>query len=196
MRLILATTNMGKVREIEKILADLPVAVETIDAFDFPPVVEDGKTFAENACKKARHYAAHTGCITLADDSGLEVEALQGQPGVYSARYAGKEANDAMNNDKLLQAMHDVPAGNRTARFRCVLAVAAPGGRCTMAEGVCSGTIGFTPRGDQGFGYDPLFVLADGRTMAELPAAEKNRISHRGQALRKLKALLQQFGDE
>lgn len=196
MRLVLGTTNTGKVREIERILADLPVTVETVVGYDIPEVVEDGETFTANACKKALHYAAHTGFFALADDSGLEVDALQGQPGVYSARYAGEQADDAMNNQKLLKSLHDVPAEHRTARFRCVLAVAAPDGRCVTTEGVCSGIIGFSPRGDQGFGYDPLFILPDGRTMAELSVEEKNRISHRGQALCKLKELLQHFGED
>lgn len=196
MRLVLGTTNTGKVREIERILADLPVTVETVVGYDIPEVVEDGETFTANACKKALHYAAHTGFFALADDSGLEVDALQGQPGVYSARYAGEQADDAMNNQKLLKSLHDVPAEHRTARFRCVLAVAAPDGRCVTVEGVCSGIIGFSPRGDQGFGYDPLFILSDGRTMAELSVEEKNRISHRGQALCKLKELLQHFGED
>lgn len=196
MRLVLGTTNTGKVREIERILADLPVTVETVVGYDIPEVVEDGETFTANACKKALHYAAHTGFFALADDSGLEVDALQGQPGVYSARYAGEQADDAMNNQKLLKSLHDVPAEHRTARFRCVLAVAAPDGRCVTVEGVCSGIIGFSPRGDQGFGYDPLFILSDGRTMAELSVEEKNRISHRGQALCKLKELLRHFGED
>jgi XTP/dITP diphosphohydrolase len=196
MRLVLGTTNKGKVREIEDVLRGLPVVVESIGAYELPPVVEDGETFTDNACKKARYYATHTGYIAIADDSGLEVDALQGQPGVCSARYAGEKANDEMNNDKLLKALHDTPAGQRTARFRCVLAVAAPDGRCATTEGVCDGTIALSPRGDQGFGYDPLFILDDGRTMAELPVEEKNRISHRGQALRKLKELLQQFRED
>lgn len=193
MRLLLATTNKGKVREIKKVLADLPVTVETIDSYKLPPVVEDGLTFADNACKKARYYALHTGLLALADDSGLEVDALQGQPGIYSARYAGEHASDEMNNNKLLTVMRDVPAAQRAARFRCVLAVASPDGRCAMAEGVCSGSIAISLRGEQGFGYDPLFVLADGRTMAEVPVEEKNHISHRGQALGKLRELLQHF---
>jgi XTP/dITP diphosphohydrolase len=193
MRLVLATTNKGKIREIEEVLAHLPVTVESIGAYDLPPVVEDGKTFADNACKKALYYAAHTGSIALADDSGLEVDALQGQPGVHSARYAGEHANDELNNQKLLAAMLDVPDGQRGARFRCVMAVAAPDGRCITTEGVCSGVIAYSPCGERGFGYDPLFVLADGRTMAELSVDEKNRISHRGQALRKLDELLQHF---
>lgn len=193
MRLTLATTNMGKVREIERVLAALPVNVESVAAGDLPPVVEDGETFTENACKKARHYAQHTGCLALADDSGLEVDALQGRPGVHSARYAGDAANDEMNNNKLLEALRDVPAEQRTARFRCVLAVAAPDGRCVTAEGICAGTIAFAPRGGQGFGYDPLFLLPDGRTMAELSVTEKNVISHRGQALKKLAELLSEF---
>lgn len=193
MRLVLATTNKGKIREIEEVLAGLPVTAESISAYSFPPVVEDGQTFADNACKKALYYAAHTGSIALADDSGLEVDALQGRPGVYSARYAGEQADDELNNRKLLADMRDVPEGRRGARFRCVLAVAAPDGRCVTAEGVCSGVIAYAPRGEGGFGYDPLFVLPDGRTMAELPVDEKNRISHRGRALCKLRELLRHF---
>ena len=193
MRLVIATTNKGKIREIEKVLSGLAVTVESFNVQTVPPVVEDGETFAENACKKARHYALHTGCIVLADDSGLEVDALQGQPGVHSARYAGEKARDEENNEKLLNALQGVPLERRTARFCCVLAIAKPDGQCAVVEGICPGHIGLSPRGNEGFGYDPLFVLADGRTMAELPLEEKNRISHRGQALRKLPALLRQF---
>jgi len=193
MRLVIATTNKGKIKEIERALSNLVVTVESFNAQTLPPVQEDGETFAENACKKARHYALHTGCIALADDSGLEVDALQGQPGVHSARYAGEKAHDEDNNEKLLKALQTVPLEQRTARFRCVLALAKPDGQCATVEGICPGHIGFSPRGNEGFGYDPLFVLADGRTMAELPLEEKNRISHRGQALRQLPELLRHF---
>lgn len=195
MRLVIATTNKGKIKEIEQVLAALAVTVESFNAQTLPPVVEDGETFAENACKKARHYALHTGCFALADDSGLEVDALQGRPGVHSARYAGEHAGDEENNQKLLKALQAVPWEQRTARFRCVLAVARPDGQCAVVDGICPGHIGVSPRGYEGFGYDPLFVLTDGRTMAELPLEEKNRLSHRGQALRKLPALLRSFGE-
>lgn len=191
--LVLGTTNAGKVREIEKVLAELAITVETIAAYDIPSVEEDGLTFADNACKKARHYAHYTGQAALADDSGLEVDALEGAPGVYSARYAGEQADDAANNAKLLAALDNFPMEARSARFRCVLAIATPEGRCITVEGVCAGTIGFTPKGERGFGYDPLFILPDGRTMAELTVEEKNAISHRGQALQKLKELLRDF---
>jgi len=189
-RLVLGTSNAGKVREIEKAFAELAIAVEIIPAYNMPSVEEDGLTFEDNACKKALHYACYAGCSAIADDSGLEVDALQGAPGVRSARFAGEHADDAANNTKLLAELSKVPPESRSARFRCVLAVATPDGHCVTVDGICSGTIGFVPQGEQGFGYDPLFVLPDGRTMAQLSLEEKNAISHRGRALEKLKELL------
>ncbi len=181
---VIASKNKGKIREILQICADLPVSVVEIP--DLPDVVEDGATFAENARKKALETARHAGKWALADDSGLEVDALGGAPGVHSARWSG--GGDEANNDRLLAELRDVPAPARTARYRAVVVVAAPDGRIVAeAEGACEGVIGFERRGTGGFGYDPLFVLPDrGRTMAELAAEEKNALSHRGRALRAL----------
>ena len=154
-------------------------------------VEEDGRTFLENALKKARFYSRYFGRPTLADDSGLEVNFLRGEPGIYSARYAGEGASTPENNRKLLKEMQGVPLSKRGARFRCVLAVVSPEGKEVVVEGSCRGRIGFKEVGKKGFGYDPLFVLPSyGKTMAELSIEEKNRISHRGKALRKLRKII------
>jgi XTP/dITP diphosphohydrolase len=186
--LLVATANPGKLREIQQILGGLPIALKTLA--DFPgiePPSEDAPTFEGNALKKAQHYARRTGLWTLADDSGLEVDALGGAPGVRSARYAGEDADDAANNAKLVAALAGVPAERRTARFRCA-AVVSDGARIlASAEGAVEGVIIDAPRGRNGFGYDPHFLLPQrGVTTAELPPAEKNRISHRGQAMRQI----------
>ncbi len=179
--LVIASKNKGKIREIQQILADLPVRVVTVP--DLPDVVEDGSSFASNARKKAVELACHTGRWCLADDSGLEVDALRGAPGIHSARWSG--GGDEANNEKLLHELRDVPPAARTARYRAVVVVADPEGRVVAeAEGACEGIIGFVRRGTGGFGYDPLFIVPDlGCTMAELPADTKNRISHRARAL-------------
>lgn len=201
-RLVVATRNAGKLIEIRHALEGGVAEVVGLDRVpDAPEVVEDGHTFAANASKKAREIAAVTGGWVLADDSGLEVDALGGEPGVFSARYADGDdrarlglaadtAPDAANNAKLLDALSSagaVDGASRGARFRAVLALAAPDGAVTMFEGVCEGSIVDAPRGEGGFGYDPLFC-AEGheRTMAELALDEKNRISHRGRALARL----------
>jgi XTP/dITP diphosphohydrolase len=186
--IVVASKNPGKIREIRQICADLPVAV--VELPGLPDVAEDGATFAENARKKAAAAARHAGRWALADDSGLEVDALGGAPGVHSARWSG--GGDEANNDKLLAELRDVPAPARTARYRAVVVVAAPDGRIVAeAEGACEGVIGFERRGSGGFGYDPLFVLPErGRTMAELAPEEKNALSHRGSALRALRGPL------
>jgi len=188
MKLVVATGNAGKLRELNRILAGQ--GIELLSLADFPeldPVEEDGETFAENAEKKAVSVARRTGLPTLADDSGLEVEALQMAPGVYSARYAGESASDADNNRKLLVALQGVVTGNRQARFVCVLALAFPGGDCRLYRGELPGEILDVGRGSDGFGYDPLFYLPSEQcAMAELPVDQKNRISHRAQALRQL----------
>lgn len=193
--LVVATTNRGKLEELKLLLAGLPVEVRALGELVArpPAVVEDGATFAENAIKKARAAAGMTGMLALADDSGLEVEALDGRPGVRSARFAGEDATDAENCAALLAALADSgkPAPFR-ARFRCVLAlVDARSPRSETVEGSCPGTIARAPRGTGGFGYDPIFV-ADGmdKTMAELSRAEKNRVSHRALALEALRPLL------
>ncbi|HEY3244147.1 MAG TPA: XTP/dITP diphosphatase [Phycisphaerae bacterium] len=186
--LLLATSNPGKLREIRQILSGLPIEIKTLADFpDIQPPVEDEPTFEANALKKARHYARRTGLWTLADDSGLEVDALGGAPGVRSARYAGENAGDTANNAKLIAALAGVPAERRTARFRCA-AVVSDGSRVwASAQGTVDGLIIDTPRGQNGFGYDPHFLLPQrGVTTAELPPEEKNRISHRGQAMRRI----------
>ncbi len=191
--LVIATRNKGKLREISRLLEGSPYTVVGLDAYpDAPEVVEDGDTFAANAIKKAEEIAAHTGALTLADDSGLVVEALSGAPGVHSARYAGESATDADNNAKLLEALRGVPEESRQAAFRCVMALVAPGGSCRTFAGEVKGVVLSQLRGDGGFGYDPLFMVREyGQTMAELPLDLKNRISHRGQALKKLIAALE-----
>lgn len=184
-RLVVATRNRGKLDEIRAILAALPVEVASLaDYPELEPIEEDGATFEANAVKKALHVAASTGHLTLADDSGIEVDALDGAPGVHSARFAGPEATDEANNAKLLELMAAVPDAERTARFRCVVAIATPEGHLEAAEGVCEGLVARKERGDKGFGYDPLFFVPEcGMTFGELPEGIKNAISHRGRAL-------------
>nr|UXE44077.1 dITP/XTP pyrophosphatase [uncultured bacterium] len=184
-RLVVATTNRGKLREVEALLAPRGVDVFPVDAvLSGWTLVETGATFAENARAKAVDVACRVAVATLADDSGLEVDALRGAPGVYSARYAGEGATDAANVAKLLAAMRDVPAARRTAAFRCALALAWPEGEVVEVEGRCEGAIAVVPRGEGGFGYDPVFIdVATGRTFAELGAEEKNARSHRARAL-------------
>jgi len=192
MKLVLATGNQGKVRELKRILGDLNI--EVLSLKDFPQIgeiVEDGATFTENAVIKARAVTKAVNLIALADDSGLEVDCLDGAPGIYSARFAGEGKSDADNNEKLLALMRDVPTEKRTARFRCVIAICTPEGELFTADGTCAGFIGFKLKGDQGFGYDPLFYLPEyEQTFAELDAELKNKISHRGRALGKIKNLL------
>ena len=188
-RLLIATGNPGKLREFRELFdahVDSEwtlVAPAEVGLKDFT-VVEDGETYAENAGRKARSYANACGLPALADDSGLEVDALDGAPGLYSARYAGEAADDAANRAKLLGALANIPTERRAARFRCVIALAFPyTTNVRLGEGVVEGSIGMDERGDLGFGYDPVFALPDGRRMAELDLSEKNRISHRALAL-------------
>ena len=165
-----------------------------VDFSDIPEIEENGRTFTENALKKARFYSTYFDQLTLADDSGLEVKTLEGMPGVHSARYAGERASPQENNRKLLREMGGIPSSKRGARFRCVMALVSPDGKESVTEGVCSGRIGFREVGKKGFGYDPLFILPNyGKTMAQLSIEEKNRISHRGKALRKMRKLLAHF---
>jgi XTP/dITP diphosphohydrolase len=187
--LVLATRNQGKVEELRQMLSEYNIEVKGLDAFaDCPEVVEDGKTFKENAIKKAKTIADFVRLPALADDSGLEVDALNGRPGVYSARFAGENATDQENMNKLIEMMKSHPDSERSARFRCVLALAAPGKEIWTCEGACDGEIVPQPIGTNGFGYDPIFYLPSlGKTMAQLGPAEKNEISHRGQAVRQLK---------
>ena len=183
--LYLATKNIGKIRELQALLSHLPLEVHSLlDLPEAPEILEDGDTFEENAVKKAEAVQALTGGIVLADDSGLEVDSLQGEPGVRSARYAGENSTDAANNEKLLQKLDGVPAHQRGARFCCAMAIAAPGRETAVVLGHCRGIIAPEPRGDQGFGYDPLFLVpAYQKTFGELSPDVKNRISHRSRAL-------------
>ena len=188
-RLVLATRNHHKVEEILRICNDWPV--EWVRDAEFPAVEETGSTYLENALLKARTVADVTGEAALADDSGIEVDAIGGGPGPRSARYAGEHASDEENLRALIRATAGVPAGGRTARYRAVAALAWPGGRELHAEGVCEGMLESRPRGSGGFGYDPIFVpMGSERTMAELSPEEKDRISHRGRAFRALRELL------
>lgn len=188
--LVLATQNPDKVAEIRELLAGTGMVVQSLMDFpDAPEVEEDGGSFEENAIKKARAIVQATGLPALADDSGLEVEALDGAPGVHSARFAGDHASYGENNRKLLERLEDVPDEQRTARFRCVLALACPDGAIRTFEGVCEGQITHSPRGQGGFGYDPLFLVPSlGKTFGEISRKEKSAISHRGRALQQLKA--------
>jgi len=190
-RLLVGTGNPGKQREYRELLAGLDL--DLVVPGDLDPVPpepdENAATFAENAAHKARTYAVASGLRTVADDSGLEVDALRGAPGLRSRRFFGDDASAAERNEKLLALLDGV--ASRGARFVCVTALASPDGRVELFDGEVRGEIALVPRGDHGFGYDPLFVIAgDGRTMAELPADEKHRISHRGLAVAKLRAYL------
>jgi XTP/dITP diphosphohydrolase len=194
--LVVATGNRGKLLEIGELLRDRVERLLSPADFDaFPVVVEDGATFAENAMKKALAAAEVTGRPVLADDSGLVVDALGGRPGVYSARFAGKDAGDGDNNARLLEELAEVPQEQRTAAFHCVIALCYPDGICRTFDGELRGIILAAPRGSGGFGYDPLFLVPEfGQTLAELPLTIKNRISHRGKALAALKEFLADCG--
>jgi len=183
---VLATRNRRKIDELERILVGPRVAVRTLEDFPgCPEVREEGTTFEANAATKALAVARYTGQPALADDSGLEVEALGGAPGVRSARYAGEEADDQANVAKLLEALREVPDGARRARFVCVVALALPDGRVETFRGTVEGSVGREPRGSAGFGYDPVFYpLGERRTFAEMRDDEKDAVSHRGRALR------------
>lgn len=188
-KIVLASNNPGKVREFNQLLADLDLEVVPQSEFGVPEAEETGLTFVENAILKARNAAHYTGLPAIADDSGIEVDALQGAPGIYSARYAGAGASDAENLLKLLLDLKHVPEAARGARFQCLLVFMRHEDDPTplICQGTWEGSILFAPRGDNGFGYDPVFWVPDrGCSSAELPSDEKNRLSHRGQALRKL----------
>ena len=200
MKLVLATNNRDKAREIIDMLAGLDIEIVTLEGYpDFPPTIEDGDTLEANALKKAREASAHTGLTALADDTGLEVDALNGAPGVYSARYSGEGATYASNCAKLLHEMKDVPEGKRSARFRTVMALVLVSQErpfeYLMTDGAITGKIASVMRGSHGFGYDPVFVDgASGHTLAELSLAEKNRTSHRYRALIEMRELMLRLG--
>jgi len=191
-KLLVATHNPGKIREVSAIFADLPVEYLTLtDVGVIEEIPETGDSYAANALLKATAACQTTGLLTLADDSGLEVDALGGRPGLYAARYAGPNATNADRWAKLLAELGDTPQAGRTARFRCAIALAHPSGETHVVEGACEGQIAFAPAGTGGFGYDPLFYMPEyGCTMAELDEAIKNQVSHRARAAQKAKAVI------
>ncbi|MCD6021673.1 MAG: non-canonical purine pyrophosphatase [Actinomycetia bacterium] len=196
-RIAIASHNAHKLREIARICADWPVAWLTVENHEgpWPEVEETGSTYLENAHLKAGAVAAALGLPTLADDSGIEVDALGGRPGPRSARFAGEDATDERNLQELIRALKGVPGSGRTARYRCLAVLASPEGEEVAAEGICEGILRTKPRGVRGFGYDPIFVPAGwDDTMAELTDEEKDRISHRGRALRALRNVLEADG--
>jgi XTP/dITP diphosphohydrolase len=195
--IVIATRNKDKIKEIKKILKGLGIKILSLDNFkDIPKVIEDGKTFEENASKKARIISKYTHHLTIADDSGLEVDVLNGRPGVKSARFAGRKQNYSRNNKKLLKLMKGIPTARRKAKFVCVISIAKDGKVLDVVRGVCRGRIGFKSRGRAGFGYDPVFISPKyDRTFAELGTEIKNKISHRYQALKKAKKVIKRLLD-
>ena len=188
--LVIATNNPGKFKEIVALLHGLDVLLRPLDRIELPP--ENGESFQENACIKATAVARATGCLALADDSGLEVDALGGEPGVLSARCGGPTATDADRNRLILERLRAVPKERRTARFRCVIAIADPQGQVRVFEGICEGRITQAPRGSSGFGYDPIFEIpALGKTVAEVAPEVKNRLSHRAKAMARARTILE-----
>ncbi|MCA9400924.1 MAG: XTP/dITP diphosphatase [Candidatus Omnitrophica bacterium] len=192
MKILLATTNAGKFREVQDLLKDLPVEILTLKDFPhIPPIVEDGKSFEDNAVIKAHAAAKFADCLTIGEDSGLEVDVLDGRPGIFSARYAGQGATDEMNNDKLLQELKGVPFKQRRARYRCVAAIVKNNQVMHVADGSCEGLITESRRGTNGFGYDPLFFIEKyDQTFGELDPAIKAKISHRAQTFVNVKDFL------
>lgn len=195
-RLVVASHNRAKAAEIQRILSDEGLEFDVVSLADFPEIElppETGRTFGENAMLKAAHAAEATGLPAVADDSGLEVDALDGAPGIHSARYGGEGASDRDRYEKVLRLLRDIRDESRTARFRCAAAYAEPSGATVLAEGTCEGRIAREPAGSGGFGYDPIFVpQGETRTMAELTPDQKHAISHRGRAFRELARLLQE----
>jgi len=184
LEIVLATRNPGKVREFLELMRDLPIQVYSLEAFpQIGHLKEDGITYTENAISKAATVARLTRRVTVADDSGLEIDALDGKPGALSARFLGDGASDTARNARILRLLHQVSAEHRTARYRAIVAVALPDGATRTFEGTCEGRIATAPRGSGGFGYDPVFMVpAYGKTMAQLPLPVKNRVSHRARA--------------
>jgi XTP/dITP diphosphohydrolase len=194
-KLLLATNNKGKAREYKSLLSGVPFELVTPAEVGIDrEVAEVGRSFEENASLKATALAAESQLLTLADDSGLEVDALGGEPGTLSARYAGENASDSDRVNYLLSKMQGVPEEKRQARFKCVIAIATPEGNVELCSGECDGFIALKPRGYKGFGYDPIFYMPElGKTMAELPPEEKNKISHRGRAAEKARVVLKRL---
>jgi len=194
-KFLVATKNKGKLKEIEEILAGLPFEVVSMEQAGIDKDIEEyGTTFEENAMIKAKELHRLTGEMVMADDSGLEVDYLNGAPGIYSARFAGEGATDEDKNKKLLELLEGVPFEKRSARFVCVIAVVFPDGRSFTVKGTCDGYIGFEPQGTNGFGYDPLFFLPEyNMTTAQLDPDEKNKISHRGKALKAMVEKLKKY---
>lgn len=190
--LVIATTNQGKLRELRELLSDLDIHVTSLaDYPDAPEVIEDGDSFQANALKKAETIAAFTGKLTMGEDSGLEVEALNNRPGIYSARYSGENATDEKNNQKLMQELQDVPDEKRVARYRSCIALVEDGQTIAIVEGDCVGQIATEARGSNGFGYDPYFIIPQyGKTFGELDPSIKAGMSHRSKALKKVKVML------
>ena len=197
-KLVLGTGNKGKIKEFQNLLPDENLTLLSWKDFDYSfSVVEDGKTFQENALKKAEITARVTGEISIADDSGLEVDFLECRPGIFSARFAGPNASDEENNAKLLKEMEAVPTAQRGARFVCVIVICSPTGKWEGVEGERRGVITEAPRGENGFGYDPLFFVPElGKTFAELSREEKNQISHRAEAVKKFRPFLKKYFPE
>lgn len=191
-KIIFATGNAGKMKEIRNILSDLPVQVLSMKEVGIQTdIVEDGKTFAENAVIKARAIMQLTGEVVLADDSGLEIDYLNKEPGIYSARYMGEDTSYRIKNANLIQRLEGVPDEKRTARFVCAIAAAFPDGTVKTTEGTIEGRIGYEEKGENGFGYDPIFYVPEFEcTTAELSEEQKNKISHRGRALTEMKEIL------
>lgn len=196
-KIVFATGNQGKIKEIQMILADLGVEVITMkDAGIEIEIEENGKTYEENALIKARAVAAHTDAIVMADDSGLEIDYLNNEPGIYSARYMGEETSYTIKNANLIRRLNGVPHEKRTARFVCAIAAILPSGRELTTRGVIEGRIGYEERGSNGFGYDPIFYVPSfDKTTAELSEEEKNQVSHRGRALMLMKEELKKYAD-
>lgn len=195
MKLVIATKNQGKLVEFKQLLSDLPFEIISLSDYpELPDIEETGETFQENAALKAETVMRFTGEAALADDSGLEVDALDGRPGVYSARFAGAGKGDKANNEKLLAEMAAIAQNKRTARFRSVIAIARPGLATSFADGSVDGWILEAPRGTGGFGYDPLFFFPPaGKTFAEMVTHEKNLISHRSRALKEAVGILREM---
>ncbi len=194
--LLIASKNPGKIKEFRQLLSDFQIILHSANEFEeIPEPEETGETFADNAILKARYYAEKTGLISLADDSGLAVDALNGAPGVFSARYAGVDATNAERIDKLLNELGETPIEKRSARFVCAMAIATPTGKIlNLVEGICEGTISFQSVGTNGFGYDPIFIPNEfSQSFGELSDEIKHKISHRGQAIAKIIKFLHDF---